>query len=175
MKFIPLEISGAYKLIPEMKVDSRGAFGRVLCAKELHERGLESSFVQENISHNLKRGTFRGMHFQKPPKEEAKIVSCHYGSAIDIVLDLRENSSTYRKWETIEISQANRISVYIPKGCAHGFITLVDNTELYYHMSEFYHPEFAGGVRWSDPAFAIQLPEKISVISDTDMKFPDYV
>lgn len=175
MKFESLEIKGAYKVIPEMNSDSRGAFGRAFCVREFQERGLESNFVQESISHNLKRGTFRGMHFQRSPKEEVKIVRCHQGSALDIILDLREKSPSYGKWEIIEISQVNRISVYIPKGCAHGFLTLADNTELYYHMSEFYYPEFAGGVRWNDSAFSIQLPEDILVISDNDMKFPDYV
>lgn len=175
MIFEKLQIDGAYKIFSEFKEDERGSFGRTFCSKEFKDHGLESFFVQESISYNRHQGTFRGMHLQNAPKEEAKLVRCQKGKILDILLDLRPTSPTFLKSQWIELSEHNRISVYIPKGCAHGFLTKSDHSEVFYSISEFYYPELASGVRWNDPRFRISMPMEIKVISPRDLVFPDYV
>jgi len=175
MIFTRTGIEGAYIIEPEPLADERGFFARSFCREEFLKNGLESRIVQCNISSNKRSGTLRGMHYQIPPFEEAKIVSCIRGSIYDVVLDLRRGSSTYRRWSGVELSENNYTMVYIPKGCAHGFLTLEDDCVVYYQMTEFFHPECARGVRWDDPAFGITWPHPAEIISEKDQSYPDYV
>lgn len=175
MRFEPLEIEGAYKITPELHEDSRGYFTRTYCRREFLANGLNHDFVQESISFNRAKGTFRGMHFQVSPHEEVKLVRCQKGKALDIILDLRKESKSYMQWQSFEISNENKTSIYIPRGCAHGFLTLEDNTELFYLINTYYQSQFASGVRWNDPSFGIELPIPIEAISLKDLEFADYV
>lgn len=174
MIFHELEIPGAYLLEPERREDHRGFFARTYCRRELEARGLDPTVVQCNISVNHRRGTVRGMHYQAPPYEEIKLVRCTSGAIWDVIVDLRPSSTTFKRHLGIELTAANRLSLYIPAGLAHGFQSLEDDTEIFYQMSEFYHPECARGIRWNDPAFEIEWPIPISVISERDLKFPDF-
>jgi len=172
MIFTETKINGVYIIEPELLTDERGFFARSYCKEEFQKHGLETDIVQCNISYNKKKGTLRGMHYQVPPFEEAKIVSCTKGSIYDVVVDLRRDSLTYCHWVAIELSDKNFKMVYIPRGCAHGFQTLVDDAMVYYRMTEFFHPECARGVRWDDPRFTIKWPYiKKRVISDKDQKY----
>ncbi len=171
MIFEKLFISGVVLVKPEFREDSRGSFSRSFCAREFAEHGLATHFVQESVSYNAKKGTFRGMHFQKEPKAENKLVRCTRGSAVDVILDLRPESPTFKKHLLVDLNSENKHSVYIPHGCAHGFLTLQDETELFYCIDEYYEPSLAAGVRWNDPAFAIQMPNPIEVISPKDLDF----
>lgn len=130
--------------------------------------------VQCSVSLNVKKGTLRGVHLQAAPYGEAKLVRCTSGAIYDVVLDLRPQSATFKKWIGVNLTATNRYMLYIPEGCAHGFLTLEDNTEVFYQMSEFYHPEAARGVRWNDPAFQIAWPERVEVISERDRNYPDF-
>ena len=174
MIFRDLEIPGAYLLDPERHEDCRGFFARTYCRHELEDRGLDPTVVQCNISVNRKKGTVRGMHWQAAPYEEIKLVRCTYGAIMDVLLDLRADSPTYGKHLSIELIAKERQSIYIPAGIAHGFQALEDDTEVFYQMSEFYHPESVRGVRWNDPAFSITWPLPISIIADKDLDFPDW-
>lgn len=174
MIFRELEIPGAYLLEPDRHEDRRGFFARTYCRNELEAHGLDPTVVQCNISVNHQRGTVRGMHYQAPPYEEIKLVRCTSGAIWDVVVDLRPDSTTFKRHFGVELTAENRLSLYIPAGLAHGFQTLEDATEIFYQMSEFYHPECARGVRWNDPAFEIEWPIPISVISERDLKFPDF-
>jgi dTDP-4-dehydrorhamnose 3,5-epimerase len=172
MIFTETKIRGVYVIEPELLTDERGFFARSFCKDEFRKYGLETDIVQCNISYNKIKGTLRGMHYQVPPFEEAKIVSCTKGSIYDVVLDLRKDSKTYCQWIATELSETNFKMVYIPKGCAHGFQTMEDNTMVYYQMTEFYHPECAWGVRWDDPAFIITWPmPDDATISDKDIQY----
>ena len=151
--------------------DDRGFFARTFCKREFEARGLETNFVQCSISYNKKRGTLRGMHYQFSPYEETKIVSCIKGSIYDVVLDLRSDSDTFREWVAVELNDRNHSFLYIPKGCAHGFQTMEDDTEVYYQISEFYHPESARGVRWNDSAFGIEWPIQVANVSARDQSY----
>lgn len=174
MIFHELEIPGAYLLEPERKEDKRGFFARTYCRRELEERGLDPTVVQCNISVNKERGTVRGMHWQAEPYPEVRLVRCTRGAVHDVILDLRPESPTFKEHYAVELDDENRLSLYIPAGCAHGFQTLADGAEVFYQMSEFYYPELARGVRWNDPAFKITWPLEVSVISDKDLSFPDF-
>lgn len=174
MIFHPLAIPGAYLLEPERQADRRGFFARTYCRNELEDRGLDPTVVQCSISVNEHRGTVRGMHWQATPHEEIKLVRCTRGAVHDVLLDLRPGSSTYKRHVGVELDEDNRLAVYIPAGVAHGFQTLADGTEIFYQMSEFYHPEAARGVRWDDPAFDIAWPLPVAVIADKDLAFPDF-
>ncbi len=174
MIFTRMGIEGAYIIEPEPLTDERGFFARSFCKEEFQRNGLESRIVQCNISSSKRAGTLRGMHYQIPPFEEAKIVSCIRGSIYDVVLDLRRGSSTYRRWSGMELSENNYTMVYVPKGCAHGFLTLEDDCVVYYQMTEFFHPEYARGVRWDDLAFGITWPHPAEIISEKDQNYPDY-
>ena len=174
MIFTETKLKGAFVIEPEKLEDERGFFARTFCRKEFEGHGLNPNLVQCNISFNKKRGTVRGMHFQVKPYEEAKLVSCLRGAIYDVIIDLRPNSPTYRQWVAVELSGENFRLLYIPEGFAHGFQTLEDNTEGFYQMSEFYHPECARGVRWNDPAFGIQWPLHITIISERDSHYLDY-
>jgi len=136
--------------------------------------GLEARLVQCNISYNRMKGTLRGMHFQAPPFEEDKLVRCTRGSIYDVIVDLRRNSKTFGRHTGVTLSAENRSMLHIPKGFAHGFLTLENDSEVYYQMSEFYAPKYARGYRWNDPAFGIEWPAEIRIISEKDRSYPDF-
>ena len=154
--------------------DERGFFARSFCRKEFEEHGLESLIEQCNISGSLKRGTLRGLHTQLPPHQETKLVRCEKGALYDFILDLRPESPSYLHHFGIELSARNRHMLYIPRGVYHGFITLEDDTAVFYQISHAYAPEFAHGVRWNDPVFGIKLPVEVEVINSRDANYPDY-
>jgi dTDP-4-dehydrorhamnose 3,5-epimerase len=169
--FHATEIDGNYVVELECFTDERGFFARTYCASEFAELGLESMTAQSSVSFNKSAGTLRGLHFQEEPHGEAKLVRVTQGAIFDVCLDLRVDSPTYRKWSGVELSAKNRKSFYIPQGCAHGFITVVDETEVSYQISQEYESAAASGVRWDDPAFDIQWPRSVAVISDRDRNF----
>jgi len=172
MKFQETKIKGLYIIEPELKVDERGYFARIFCKKEFAKIGLKFEIVQINRSSNLKKGTLRGMHFQKPPKAEDKIVQCLKGAIYDVAIDLRKDSKTFGRWIAVELTEENRKMFFIPKGFAHGFQSLRDNSEILYFMSEFYFPEHESGVRWNDPFFNIVWPIKNPILSEKDKNWP---
>jgi dTDP-4-dehydrorhamnose 3,5-epimerase len=168
-----LAIPGVFSIKPELITDERGFFARVYSRSELAEHSLELEVAQASISYNAARGTLRGMHLQIPPHEEAKLVRCLSGSVHDVVVDLRAGSPTQFRWLAVELSAERRNELYIPKGLAHGFLTLEDDCELEYLISAPYEPAAAAGARWNDPALAIEWPFTPSVISERDAGFPD--
>jgi len=174
MTFRETKLAGVFEVHLDFKPDERGFFARTWCQKEFESNGLNSRLVQCSLSFNLRKGTLRGMHYQEEPNAEAKLVRCTKGAIYDVVLDLRPPSPTYRGWVAVELTCANRSMVFVPEGCAHGFLTLEDETEVFYQMSEFYKPESARGVRWDDPAFQIAWPSAVDVISDRDRTYPDF-
>jgi dTDP-4-dehydrorhamnose 3,5-epimerase len=173
--FIETNLKGAYIIEPERLNDERGFFARTWCQKEFQMQGLNANIVQCNISYNSKKGTLRGMHCQAAPWEEPKLVRCTAGAVHDVIIDLRPNSVTHKMWTSVELTDENRKMLYIPEGFAHGFLTLRDDTEVFYQMSVRYSAEHAWGVRWNDPAFGIQWPIKASVISEKDQQYPDFI
>lgn len=175
MIFTETKLKGAFIIEPEPLEDERGFFARTFDQKEFEAHGLSPRVVQCNISFNKKKGTLRGMHYQIAPYQEAKLVCCTKGTIYDVIIDLRKDSPTLKQWIAVELTAENRRMLYIPEEFAHGFQTLEDNTEVFYQMSEFYHPESAKGVRWNDPAFEIVWPDDIRVISDRDRQYPDFV
>mgnify|MGYP001581526601 CR=1 FL=1 len=172
MKFNKTKIDGLYIIEPEPRVDERGSFTRIFCIEESAKKGLVFNIVQINQSFTKKRGVIRGMHFQKEPKSEGKIVQCLKGKIYDVAIDLRKDSQTYGKWLGEELTEDNKKMFYIPKGFAHGLQTLTDNCEVQYFMSEFYSSENASGVRWSDKFFDIKWPIKNAVLSEKDKNWP---
>ncbi len=166
-------IPGAYEIRVEPKCDDRGFFARSWCQQEFAARGLNSRLVQCSISFNARKGTLRGVHYQAAPCPETKLVRCTMGAIYDVVVDLRVESPTYRQWIGATLTAQNRHMLYVPGGCGHGFMTLEDETEVFYQMSEFYHPELARGVRWDDPAFGIVWPGTVEQISDRDRTYPN--
>lgn len=172
MLFSPTDIAGAYRIDIQPSEDSRGFFARTWCVKELSEHGLDTALDQCSVSFNRKRGTVRGMHYQVPPHEENKLVRCTRGSIFDVVLDLRPDSPSFRKWQSFELTAGNHRALYIPKGCAHGLQTLEDDTEVLYMISAPYAPDASRGVRWNDPAFGITWPLKDVIVSDRDAALP---
>jgi dTDP-4-dehydrorhamnose 3,5-epimerase len=148
--------------------DERGSFARVFCAHEFSQAGLPTDFVQHSVSRNRLKGTLRGMHFQTAPHEEAKLVRCARGAILDVIIDLRPRSPTYRHWQGFELTEDNGRELYIPKGFAHGFQTLTDDAEIHYLISAYYEPGAGSGVRWDDPAFGIKWPLPISTMSEKD-------
>ena len=175
MKFIDTPLPGAYLIEPEPVIDERGFFARTWCAEEFRLRGLNSNLAQCGLSSNARRGTLRGMHYQREPYSEAKLVRCCTGAIYDVALDLRPASPTYLQWFAEELTATNHRMLYIPEGCAHGFQTLVDASEVFYQISQAYHPESARGVRWDDPQFGIEWPVRNPIISPRDLAFADYV
>lgn len=173
MNFLATGIAGAWVIEPERLEDERGFFARTWDADEFAERGLNSRLSQCSISYNRVRGTLRGLHYQAAPYEEAKLVRCTSGALFDVALDLRPGSSTYGDWFGVELSAENRKALYVPEGCAHGFMTLEDGCEVHYQISEAYVPAAARGVRWNDPAFAIEWPGEVVVINERDGSYPD--
>lgn len=175
MKFLETTIEGAYIVEPELIQDARGFFARAWCAREFEAQGLTTRVVQANISYNRRKGTLRGMHYQVAPSQEAKLVRCSRGALYDVILDLRPDSASYKKWLSVELSADNHKMIYIPEGVAHGFLTLRDDTEVFYQHSEFYAPGAARGVRWDDPQFSIQWPiSEAPIISAQDRSWPPY-
>jgi len=177
MVFNETSLRGAFTIDLEVHGDERGSFARSFCWREFEAHGLNPRVAQCNVSHNRARGTLRGMHYQEAPHEEAKLIRCARGTMYDVIVDLRPESPTYRQWAGFELTAApGRPSrmVYLPAGFAHGFQTLEDDTEVFYQMSEFYAPEAQRGFRWNDPAFAIQWPEAVRVISERDRTYPDF-
>jgi len=172
MIFKEAKMRGAYIIEPELIEDERGFFARIWSQEEFGSRGLNSKLVQCNSSLNKQTGTLRGMHYQIPPHEEAKLVRCTSGAIYDVIVDLRRDSPTRGQWIGVELTSRNRLMIYVPEGFAHGFQTLEDDTEVFYQVSEYYHPESARGVRWDDPTFSIDWPLGISVISERDRSHP---
>jgi dTDP-4-dehydrorhamnose 3,5-epimerase len=174
MKFFATRLPGAYVIEPERIEDERGFFARSFCIEEFSQKGLNLHLVQCNVSFNKKKGTLRGMHYQKDPHGEVKLVRCTLGSIYDVIVDLRMDSPTYKQWAAIELSSQNRKMLYIPEGFAHGFQTLEEGSEVFYQMSTFYAPAAAMGVRWNDPAFNIQWPEDVRTISLKDQQYTNF-
>lgn len=174
MKFTPTRFADAWLIELEPIGDERGFFARSFCVNEFRDKGLETTFAQHSRSLSSDKGTLRGMHFQTAPHSEVKLVSCLQGALYDVIIDLRPASPTFRQWQGFELSAANRHQLYIPKGFAHGFQTLEENTEVNYLISEFYAPQAASGVRYNDPQFDITWPLAITVLSEKDQNWPDY-
>lgn len=174
MKFDPLPVQGAWLIQQERRSDDRGYFARVWCQQELAKAGLLNRIEQINTGFSPKAGTLRGMHYQLPPHAEVKIARVTRGAAFDVVVDLRQDSPTYGRWAGVRLSADEGQQVYVPEGCAHGYLTLEDNTELVYTASTGYAPAAARGVRHDDPRFAIEWPAPVCVISDQDRGWPDH-
>ena len=174
MIFQPTGLTGAYVIAIERLSDERGFFARSFCAREFEDHGLNPSLAQCNISYNRHAGTLRGMHFQASPFEEAKLVRCTRGAIHDVIIDLRPDSPTFMRHVGVLLTPDERNMLYVPEGFAHGFLTLEEHTEVFYQMSEFYVPGAARGFRWDDPAFAIDWPAPVSVISARDAAYPDF-
>jgi dTDP-4-dehydrorhamnose 3,5-epimerase len=172
--FEPTPLAGTYVIGEEPHHDQRGFFARTWCQKEFERHGLNPRLVQCNVSYNLRKGTWRGLHYQVAPHEEAKLVRCIAGAICDVIVDLRPDSPTFKKHLKVTLSARNRKMLYIPEKFAHGFLTLEDSSEVFYQMSEFYAPESARGLRWDDPEFGIQLPLEVTVISDRDASYPEF-
>ena len=158
----------------EPKEDERGFFARTWCRRELAARSLDTEIAQESVSYNRFRGTVRGLHFQRPPDEETKIVRCTRGAIFDVIVDLRPHSSSYLRWQAFELTAENRRAVYIPKGLAHGFQTLAEDCEIVYQISSFYAPESAGGYCYDDATFGITWPLPVTMISERDLGWPKF-
>ena len=171
MKFLETELNGAFIIKFEKHEDERGFFTRVWDKKLFQENGLNSDLLQISFSFSKKRGTLRGMHLQKKPFEESKLVRCTNGKIFDVIIDLRQKSSTYKKWISMELSSDNLQGLYIPEGFAHGFQTLEDSCEVCYHMSNWFSPEHARGIRWDDEEFNITWPINNPIISKKDLSY----
>ncbi len=174
MRFTETKLKGAFLVHIDPIEDERGFFARSWCQEEFEMHGLNPRLVQCNISFNKKRGTLRGMHYQVAPFAEAKLVRCTKGSVYDVIIDLREDSPTYKQWFPVELTDGNHKAIYVPEDFAHGFLTLTDHTEVFYQMTEFYHPECARGVRWDDPAFGIDWCFVPIEMSNRDRYYPDF-
>ena len=174
MLFRKLIVPGVFEIRTERREDERGFFARTWCRNEFQQHGLNPNLVQCSVSFNTRRGTLRGMHYQVVPHAEAKLVRCTQGAIYDVVLDLRADSPTYGNWVAAVLTSDEHNMMYVPDGCAHGFLTLEDRTEVFYQMSEFYRPDAARGLRWNDPSFRIEWPAEVVVISERDRSYPDF-
>lgn len=172
MKYLETPLKGSYLIDLDKKEDDRGFFARFFCTKEFEKQGLVHQFVQVNNSLSRYKGTLRGMHYQLSPKAEVKLVRCVKGSLYDVIIDLRPDSKTFKKWFGATLSEDNRQMMYVPHGFAHGFLTLEDNTEALYLVSEFYSPELERGLCYNDPTFNIVWPDVPQIISEKDQKHP---
>ena len=176
MRFVPTTLAGAYVVELEAHADERGSFARLWCRDELREQGLDPELAQCSLSRNPRAGTLRGLHFQTAPHAETKIVRCVTGAIFDVIVDLRPESATHGEWVGVELDAARGDALYVPKGFAHGFQTLVDDTNVLYMISDPYVAAAAAGVRWDDPALGIEWPHADPrTISDRDRSWPDYV
>ena|ERR1700722_19233472 len=174
MNFENVGLHGAYLIRDEPSHDERGSFGRIFCADRFRARGLPDSFVQMGLSSTPKRGTLRGFHFQREPKSEGKLVRCMKGRIFDAIVDLRRDSATFKRFFAVELDENTNQALYVPPGFAHGFLTLTDNVEVLYNMTEPYAPELADGVRWDDPAFAIDWPAPVLLMSERDRSLRNF-
>lgn len=174
MKFTETSLKGAYIIEVDKLNDDRGFFGRLWCEKEMKEFDLNTNIVQSNVSLSRKKGTIRGMHFQRSPFQETKLVRCTKGAVYDVIIDLRPDSPTFKKWIGVKLTEDNHKMIYVPENFAHGFITLEDNSEVYYLVTQFYYKEQEAGFRWDDPAFGIEWPIEMKEISDKDRVHPDF-
>lgn len=174
MKLEAAALAGVFLARLEPVPDARGFYARSFCADEFRAAGLDPRVAQAGLSHTLRRGTLRGLHFQETPYAEAKLVRCVRGEVYDVALDLRPRSPSFGKWMAVELTARNRDALYLPEGVAHGFQALADDVELYYQMSMPYHPEAARGVRWNDPAFGIAWPIADPILSERDASYADF-
>lgn len=174
MIFSHTRLAGAFTIDLERAEDDRGFFARTFCRREFEAHGLKADVAQGNLSWNRRRGTLRGMHYQVVPGAEAKVVQCAAGALYDVIVDLRPESPTFRRWEAFELTTDNRRMLYVPEGFAHGFQTLTDECSVLYLMTEFYSPAHARGIRWDDPAFGIEWPIADPIVSDRDAGFPPW-
>lgn len=172
MVFSTLELTGAFLIEPEPIRDERGFFSRIVCEEEFKQHNLPNHWVQQNIAFNHKKGTLRGMHYQKDPFGEIKVVRCTGGKIYDVIVDLRKNSLTYKKWLGIELSAQNHKMLYIPQGFAHGYLTLTDGAEITYLVSQEYNPAAEAGIRYDDPDVGIQWNNEILLVSEKDRMLP---
>ncbi|HEY6005008.1 MAG TPA: dTDP-4-dehydrorhamnose 3,5-epimerase [Anaeromyxobacter sp.] len=173
MRFIPTDVPGAFLLEQERHGDERGFFARTWCARELSEHGLDPRLSQCSVSFNHRKGTLRGLHYQAPPRAEVKVVRCTRGAIYDVAVDLRPDSPGFRRWVGIELTPENGRALYIPRGFAHGFLTLADATEVAYDISEEYSPAHARGVRFDDPFLRVAWPAAVEIIAARDRDYPD--
>ncbi len=174
MIFNETKLKGAFIIEQDFLKDSRGFFARSWSEREFAAEGLHPTFVESNISFNIKKGTLRGMHYQTAPYEQPKLVRCSMGAIFDVIIDLRPDSLTYKEWVGVELNAENRRMLYMPAGFAHGFQTLRDNTEIFYQMGQVYAAEHGRGVRWNDPAFGIEWPPDERTIIERDAQYPDF-
>ena len=175
MKFTALELEGAFVIEVNKMEDQRGFFGRLWCEKEFKDHNLNTNIVQSNVSLSKKKGTLRGMHFQRGSHAETKLVRCTRGSVYDVIVDLRPDSPTFKKWCGVELTADNYKMIYVPENFAHGFLTLEDNSEVYYMVTQFYSSEHEGGLHYSDSDINIEWPIEINEISDKDDKHPKFI
>lgn len=174
MVFNELPLKGAFLIEPNKHEDSRGFFGRTFCKKEFWDAGIDMEVVQSNLSFSAHQYTLRGMHFQKDEAAEKKLVKCMQGSIIDVILDIRPDSPTFGKYYQAELSQENNKMLLVPEGFAHGFITMVPNTYVFYQVSNYYNKEKESAIRWNDPFFNINWPVSNPVLSDKDANHPNF-
>ena len=172
MIFKETKLKGAYILEIEPIKDERGFFARSWCKREFEEKGLKAEIAQINVSHNPKKGTLRGLHYQVSPHEETKLIRCTKGALYDVIVDMRPESPTFKQWFGVELTAENHKMLYVPEGFAHGYLTLTDDVEASYQVSEFYTPGAEKGIRWDDPEFNIEWPVPIAVISEKDKNQP---
>lgn len=174
MIFTQTKLAGAFIIDLKKLEDDRGFFARTFCENEFKEQGIDIKIVQANTNLSLKKGTIRGMHYQNHPYEEDKVVRCTKGALFDVIIDLRKDSPTYKQWIGVELTENNHRALLVPKGFAHGFLTLEDNTEANYLVSQFYTPGAESGIRYNDPQFNIEWPFEPVVVSEKDANHPDY-
>ncbi len=174
MRFLETPIAGAWLVEPETRTDERGFFARLWCRDEFAARGLRADFVQCNDSFSVSRGTLRGLHYQAAPHGEIKLVSCIRGRVFDVLVDLRQDSPTFLKWFGADLTAENRRMLYVPEGCAHGYLTLEDASEVVYPVTTPYHPEAERGLRWNDPAIGIKWPIEPTAMSPKDRQWSDW-
>ena len=174
MRFTETKLAGAFLIEPDRIDDQRGFFARIWSQREFEQRGVDSNLVECNISFNRKKGTLRGLHYQTAPHAQSKLVRCTIGAIFDVIVDLREDSPTFRQWASVRLSADNRALLFIPVGFAHGFQTLTDDSEVFYQMSSYYSAASSRGVRWDDRAFGIDWPEDSRVMNARDQNYPDF-
>lgn len=174
IEFVETKLAGAFVLDTKPIRDERGFFALAYSRQLFVERGLEGDFIQSNLAHNLRKGCLRGMHFQKAPADEVKLVRCTRGAIFDAVVDLRPESKTYCSWIGVELTEENRRALYVPRGFAHGYLTLTDDAEVFYQVSAYYSPAHASGVRFDDPRFGIEWPAPVLQVNERDRTYPDF-
>ncbi|MBL8379592.1 MAG: dTDP-4-dehydrorhamnose 3,5-epimerase family protein [Burkholderiales bacterium] len=174
MKFVATAIDGAFLVEPEAHADARGSFARLWCSEEFSAHGIDIGIAQASRSWNPRAGTLRGMHFQRLPSREAKLVRCERGRIFDAIIDLRPHSPTFMAHLALELDAITGAAIYVPAGCAHGFLTLEDDCAVHYMMSEGQQAQLASGVRYDDPAFGITWPRPVACIHERDRSYPDF-